>query len=57
MIDTNTWIGVSLALIYVIEKIYMKTKKSKCKCCCVEIEQDMASPSNKQTSSLEISQV
>ena len=57
MIDTNTWIGVSLALLYLVEKIYMKTKTSKCKCCCFELEQVMNSPTAKQKPSIEITQV
>lgn len=44
MIDTNTWIGVALASIYLIEKIYMKQKKSKCEMCCLKVETEAASP-------------
>lgn len=47
MIDTNTWIGVAIAALYVIEKIYNKQKKSKCKVCkCIEVETEALSPKN-----------
>lgn len=44
MIDTNTWIGVALATLYLIEKIYLKQKKSKCQCCCMSVETEAQSP-------------
>lgn len=45
MLDTNSYIGLGLALIYCIEKFHGKLKKSNCKCCfCLQIESEMQSP-------------
>jgi hypothetical protein len=41
--ETVNWISFGIALLYLIEKVMLKTKKCKSKCCCAEIETEMTS--------------